>query len=168
MTDPIPEQYRALVSHFIAQATEILKEGTALVPLSFIGCTTTQQIKIVRLDTQSADSKNTSAGEIAQVARALRADFVFTLTEAYASPADKAKEAAVFMSRGGRLSEFPGRLDIVSFTLETPEGCWAAMAPVPPHKPGVPRDMDVSVRFIKVSDKAGRFFGLLPPAMSRH
>lgn len=168
MNEPLPSLYRQLVGHFIARAAELLAEGQALVPLCFVGSTTTQRLQIVNIGTQSVAAKDKAATLVARTARTLQADFVFTITEAYASPADKAQEAVDFMAKGGRLSRFPGRVDIVSFSLETPEGCWAAMAPVAPHEAGVPRDMDVAVQFVKVDSMAGRFFGLLPPTMSRH
>ena len=126
----LPIAYQEIIGPLIEQARRILEQGESLVPVAFVGSLIRKEILPVMLQTDGSEAKDASAAVIRRIAEESQADFVFVMTEAWSLPSDQAHAYAEIIEEFGSIGDSPYRLDVISFTLETPHGLWVAQAPI--------------------------------------
>ncbi|MBK1718457.1 hypothetical protein [Thiocystis violacea] len=160
--NPIPSTYLEIISPLIDQARRIMEQGESLVPFAFVGNLTREEILPVMLHTETDKDKDASAALIREIAREIEADFIFVITEAWSLPSEQAPRYAEIIAEYGSIGDSPHRVDIVSFTLETDHGIWAAQIPIGPTGHSPSGRTFTPPRFQYVSDIGGRLTSLLP------
>ena len=90
------------------------------------------------------------------------ADYVFTVIEAWALPKKYLNRVEEIYEKYGSLANFPHRLDVASFTLETRHGTWMAQCTILPKPPSKKRRTIMPPLFVWGDAAQGRFANLLP------
>jgi hypothetical protein len=158
----IPPSYRAHIDPIIAKAKGFLENGEALTPIAFVGSFTTNTVIPVMLDSTDIDSKERSASTIAAAALQANADYVFTVIEAWGMPKKYMNRVEEIYEKYGSLANFPHRLDVASFMLETRHGLWMAQCTILPKPPSKKRRTIMPPEFVFGDKAQGRFANLLP------
>jgi len=127
----IPEQYRKILQQLLADAHESLLAGKELPSTYYIGSTAAEVLQTVPVDTSSQGAKEASARQAKRMATYLDADFVVLVTEAWALPRNKVKDTKAILSKWGSVGQYPGKLDVAWFQLESRHGLFNAQAPIP-------------------------------------
>ena len=158
----IPPSYRAQIDPIVAKAKGFLENGEALAPMAFVGSFTTNTVIPVLLDSTDIDAKERSAATIAAAAKQANADYVFTVMEAWAMPKKYMNRVDEIYEKYGSLANFPHRLDVASFMLETRHGLWMAQCTILPKPPSKKRRTIMPPEFVFGDKAQGRFANLLP------
>jgi len=158
----MPEAYRAIVDRLIVAARQILERGESLVPFAFVGNLTTKETQPVMLGTGRVEQKDESAHLIRHLAHRLDADFVFVIMDAWSLPPEKIRRYQEIIERYGSIGASPYRIDVVSLTLETRHGLWAAQVPVKPKGVSKKKRTFGAPTFQHFTEAGGRFVDLLP------
>lgn len=156
----MPNAYRELIAPLIDITRNAIASGDILAPFALVGNMATREMQLVDTDPDAADPKAKLAESILEVARARRADFVFTIMDAWALDPAQAQRYEEIIARYGSIGRSPYRIDIVSFSLETQWGLWMAQAPITTGE-GESRSFP-EPRFERYPQAEGRFVGLLP------
>lgn len=160
---PLPAPFVPLVESMMATARQSLENGEQLAPLAFIGRSTTGELFPVSIDAGDVESKDLSARQIRLTAAMVKADFVFSLMEAWALPKRLLGRHQEILDRYGSIGNSPHKEDVVSFSLETRQGVWVGSAAIKPKPPSKKKRTFGQVDFIYADGVEGRFVGLLPP-----
>ena len=155
----MPNAYRELIAPLIETTRTVIASGKTLAPFALVGNMATREMELVDMDLDAADPKSELIESIRSVARVRRADFVFTIMDAWALPADQAHRYEEIFERYGSIGESPYRVDIVSFSLETQWGTWMAQVPIEEDEGGARVFPDPIFR--RYPQAEGRFVGLL-------
>lgn len=158
----IPSSYRTHIDPIVAKAKGFLENGEALTPMAFVGAFTTNTVIPIMLDSRNDDAKERSASTIAMAAQEANADYVFTVMEAWALPKKYLNRADEVYEKYGSLANFPHRLDVASFVLETRHGMWMAQCTILPKPPSKKRRTIMPPEFFFADQANGRFANLLP------
>jgi hypothetical protein len=156
----MPKAYRELIAPLIDTTRKIIALGDTLAPFALVGNTATRQMQLVDMELDAADPKSHLAESIRAVAKAERADFIFTIMDAWALAPDQADRYEEIIERYGSIGESPYRIDIVSFSLETHWGLWMAQVPIETGEDGTRSFAEPHFR--RYPEAEGRFVGLLP------
>ena len=160
---PLPAPFVPLVESMMETARQSLEKGEQLAPLAFIGRSATGELFPVSIDAGDVESKDLSARQIRLTAAMVKADFVFSLMEAWALPKRLLGRHQAILDRYGSIGNSPHKEDVVSFSLETRQGIWVGSAAIKPKPPSKKRRTFGQVDFIFADGVEGRFVGLLPP-----
>ncbi|ESQ15408.1 MAG TPA: hypothetical protein DDY14_16915 [Chromatiaceae bacterium] len=157
----IPSSYLNLINPLIEAARGFVESGDHLAPFAFIGNLSGGGTFPVILATGSTLEKDKSARAVKQLAELHQADFIFTIMEAWLLPPEHADHFNQIIKQFGSIAATPFRLDVVSLTLQTRHGLWAAQIPIEklPSKSG--RTFG-EPDFHHFSSAEGRFADLLP------
>lgn len=158
----IPESYWEMVAPLIDRARVLLEDGENLRPIAFVGSTEKGSISVVVLSTAGGDILNTSAEQVRRSAHRERADFVFTVMEAWGLPPDKAGKYQAILDKYGSIEASPYAVDLVSFALETREGSWVAQVEVKPKGISKRKKTFGEPRFRLFAESEEGFAALLP------
>ena len=160
---PLPSQFVALVESLMSTARQNLERGEQLAPLAFVGRSSTGELFPVAIETGDIESKDLSANQIRLTAAMVKADFVFSLMEAWALPKRLLARHQEILDRYGSIGNSPHKEDVVSFSLETRQGVWVGSAAIKPKPPSKKKRTFGQVDFIYGDGVEGRFVGFLPP-----
>ena len=161
LTDPIPEQYRTLVDHFIATARGIAEKGEAIQSMLFIGSLEKGQFVSVLMDADNADEKESAGEHARRVAAMLNADYSMMVGEAWAlTPRDTARSDAI-LDDYGSIGNYPGRIEIAAFMLETRYGMWGGQAALKFKGASKKKRTFGKVEFLKVDSGEGRLANII-------
>lgn len=158
----IPSGYRKIIDPLIATARDILERGEPLHPMAFVGNLGTGEIKIVPIDTGSAQAKDDAEHLLRHLAALLQADFVFNVMDSWGLPPDKMPRVHEIMARYGSIGASPYCVDVVALMLETRYGLWAAQMPVKPKGVSKKKRTFGEPKFRHFTEVRGRFAHLLP------
>ena len=158
----IPPAYLRHIEPIVAKAKGFLENGEALTPIAFVGSFTNNTVIPVMLDSSNDDTKDRSATMIAAAATQADADYVFTVIEAWALPKKYLNRVEEIYEKYGSLANFPHRLDVASFTLETRHGTWMAQCTILPKQPSKKCRTIMPPQFVFGDATQGRFANLLP------
>ena len=158
----IPPAYLRHIEPIVAKAKGFLENGEALTPVAFVGTFTNNTVIPIMLDSSSEESKNRSSTMIAAAAAQADADYVFTVIEAWALPKKYLNRVEEIYQQYGSLANFPHRLEVASFTLETRHGTWMAQCTILPKPPSKKRRTIMPPQFVLGDAAQGRFANLLP------
>ena len=158
----IPPAYLRHIEPIVAKAKGFLENGEALTPMAFVGSFTNNTVIPVMLDSSNNDTKDRSATMIAAAAAQAEADYVFTVIEAWALPKKYLSRVDEIYEKYGSLANFPHRMDVASFSLETRHGTWVAQCTILPKPPSNKRRTIMPPQFVFGDAAQGRFANLLP------
>jgi hypothetical protein len=158
----IPKSYREVIEPLIAKARGFLEAGETLSPFAFVGNFATKQILPILINTKDEESKDRAALTIQAAAAQIKADFVFTIMEAWGLPKDKLPRYREIRDRYGSLANSPYKIDTVGLTLETRYGVWVAQPLIKPKGHSKKKRTFGEVTFQYANEAEGRFAGLLP------
>ena len=158
----IPPAYLKHIEPIVAKAKGFLENGEALTPIAFVGSFSNNTVIPVMLDSSNDATKDRSATMIAAAAAQAEADYVFTVIEAWALPKKYLNRVEEIYEKYGSLANFPHRLDVASFTLETRHGTWMAQCTILPKPPSKKRRTFMPPQFVFGDAAQGRFANLLP------
>lgn len=158
----IPPSYKAHIDPIVAKAKGFLENGEALTPIAFVGSFTNNTVIPIVLDSRDEQGKERSASMIAAAAQQADADYVFTVMEAWALPKKYMTRVDEIYDKYGSLSNFPHRLDVATFMLETRHGSWMAQCTILPKPPSKKRRTIAPPEFVFGDSARGRFANLLP------
>jgi hypothetical protein len=147
-----------------------MERGESLQAMAFVGTFAEFKVVPIPINTTGDAAKDRAAQAIRRVAEVTAADFVLTITEAWALPTAQAPNHAALLRKYGSVANCPGRLDVVSFMLETVRGGWAGQAEIKPMGISKKKRTFGAVDFEPIDSINGRFGGLLPrqPAHTLH
>ncbi len=146
----------------IDRARGFLEQGETLQPFAFVGNHATRQIVAVLIDTQSEAAKDRSVDRIRAAAEQTRADFVFTIMEAWGLPKYKVDRYQEIIDRYGSIGACPYKIDTAGFMLETRYGVWGAQVALKPKGHSKKKRTFGKVELQFMDGVEGRFVGLLP------
>lgn len=106
----------------VALVKGFLEDGEALTPIAFVGSFTNNTVTPIVLDSRGEQSNDRSALTIAAAAQQSDADYVFTVMETRALPKKHMTRVDEIYDKYGSLTNFPHRLDVATFMLETRHG----------------------------------------------
>lgn len=158
----IPPAYKAHIDPIVAKAKGFLENGEALTPIAFVGSFTNKTVIPVVLDSSDEQGKDRSAAMVAAAAKQTDADYVFTVMEAWALPKKYVTRVEEIYEKYGSLANFPHRLDVATFMLETRHGTWVAQCTILPKPPSKKRRTIMPPEFVFGDGAQGRFSNLLP------
>lgn len=158
----IPPAYLSHIEPIVAKAKGFLENGEALTPVAFVGTFTNNTVIPIMLDSSSEESKNRSSTMIAAAAAQADADYVFTVIEAWALPKKYLNRVEEIYQQYGSLANFPYRMEVAGFTLETRHGTWMAQCTILPKPPSKKRRTIMPPQFVFGDAAQGRFANLLP------
>ncbi len=158
----IPPAYLRHIEPIVEKAKGFLENGEALTPIAFVGSFSDNTVIPVILDSSDDETKDRSAAMIAAAAAQAEADYVFTVIEAWALPKKYLNRVEEIYEKYGSLANFPHRLDVASFTLETRHGTWIAQCTILPKPPSKKRRTIMPPQFVWGDAAQGRFANLLP------
>jgi hypothetical protein len=158
----IPDAYLKIIEPLIATARGFLENGEKLTPMAFVGSFTAGSAIPVMLETGSDAAKDKSALGIKLAAEHTDADFIFMLMEAWSLRKDKMHLMEKIYAQYGSIGASPYAVDIVSMTLETRHGVWAAEVPIKPKGISKKRRTFSAPEFRHFIEMTGRFSHLLP------
>lgn len=158
----LPEAYLKLVMPLIDTARGFLESGESLQPFAFVGSTASGEMLPVMIDTQTADAKDHSAQLIKMAADNTKADFIFTVMEAWGLPRDKMPRYQEILDKYGSVGASPYKIDTAAFMLETRYGVWGCQAPLKPKGHSKKKRTFGPVELKFMDGVEGRFVGLLP------
>jgi len=162
MAMKIPAGYWPQINSIIATAKGFLEKGEPLTPMAFVASFTTDTVTPIMLDSRDNETKERSAAMIAAAAADIDADYVFTVMEAWALPKKYLNRVEEIYDKYGSLANFPHRLDVVNFMLETRHGLWSSQCTIKPMPPSKKRRTIMPPEFMFVDGAEGRFANLLP------
>ena len=160
---PLPAPFVPLVEAMISTARQNLEKGEWLSPLSLVGRSSTCELFPVAIESGDVESKELSARQIRLTAAMLKADFVFSIMEAWALPKRLLARHQEILDRYGSIGNSPHKEDVVTFSLETRQGVWVGSAAIKPKPPSKKKRTFGQVEFIFADGVEGRFVGFLPP-----
>lgn len=158
----IPPAYRPYVDPIVAKAKGFLENGEKLTPIAFVGSFTNEQVIPIQLDSRTDEGKDRSAEIIAATAQSINADFVFSVMEAWGLPKKYMNRVDEIYDKYGSIANFPHRLDVATFMLETRHGMWLAQCTILPKPPSKKRRTFMPPEFVFGNEMQGRFANLLP------
>jgi hypothetical protein len=159
---PIPARFAPLVDSMMNTARGILERGEKLAPLAFVGRSATGELFPVSIDTDGPENKELSANQIRLTADMVKADFIFSVMEAWALPKRLLTRHQEILDRYGSIGASPHKEDVVTFSLESRDGVWVGSAAIKPKPPSKKKRTFGQVDFIFADGVEGRFVGLLP------
>lgn len=157
----VPEQYRGILQQLLADAHESLLEGKRLPSTYYIGSCAAEVLQAVPVDTSSQSGKEASVMHAKRMATYLDADFVVLVTEAWALPRNKADDAEAILSKWGSVGQYPGKLDVAWFQLETRHGLFTAQAKILPVPPSKKRRKLGTIEWMRADEAQGTMAGVL-------
>ena len=157
----MPRDYRELITPLIQTTRKIIASGDTLAPFALVGNIAARHMQLVDMEPDAVDPKAGFAEAIREVAQARRADFVFTIMDAWTLDPAQAHRHEEIIARYGSIGASPYRIDIISFSLETHWGIWMAQAPIETGEGGARTFPDPDFQLCPQIE--GRFVGLLPP-----
>jgi len=116
----------------------------------------------VLIDTQTPDSKDHSAQVIKIAADQTKADFIFTVMEAWGLPPDKMPRYEEILDKYGSVGNSPYKVDAAAFVVETRYGVWGTQVPLKPKGYSKKKRTFGPVELQFMDGVEGRFVGLLP------
>ena len=158
----IPPAYRPYVDPIVAKAKSFLESGEKLLPIAFVGSFSSEQVIPIQLDSRTDEGKDRSAATIAATAQSINADFVFSVMEAWGLPKKYMNRIDEIYDKYGSIANFPHRLDVATFMLETRHGMWLAQCTILPKPPSKKRRTIMPPEFVFGNEMEGRFANLLP------
>lgn len=163
----LPPVYLELITPLLHSARKIMEGGEELHPVAFIGNLTTRRIMPVMFQTSSEEAKDRSSEAIRRAAGIVEADFIALFMESWGLPPEMVDRYEAIIARYGSIGASPYRLDIVTFSIETPHGLWMAQSPITPlgKKGGKGKSKGRTFKdpeFQLFTDAEGRFARLLP------
>lgn len=158
----LPEAYLKLVLPLIDKAREFVEAGEILQPFAFVGNTASGEMLPVLIDTQTPDSKDHSAQLIKIAANQTKADFIFTVMEAWGLPPDKMPRYEEILDKYGSVGNSPYKVDTAAFVLETRYGVWGAQVLLKPKGYSKKKRTFGPIELQFMDGVEGRFVGLLP------
>jgi hypothetical protein len=164
----LPQAYLDVVMPLVDNARGFLENGESLQPFAFVGNHATGQIIPILIDTETDLSKDRSAQLIKTAAEQTRADFVFTVMEAWGLPRDKMPRYQEILDKYGSIGASPYRIDTASFAIETLHGIWIAQVPIKPKGYSKKKRTFGPVTFVYGDGVEGRFTGLLGGRTDAH
>jgi hypothetical protein len=160
----LPQAYLDIVLPLIDSARGFLENGESLQPFAFVGNHATKQMVPIHIDTDTAAGKDRSVQRIKAAAEQARADFVFTIMEAWGLPRDKLPRYREILDKYGSVGNSPYRIDTASFVLETRYGVWGVQVALKPKGHSKKKRTFGQVELEFMDGVEGRFAGLLPDA----
>jgi len=158
----IPQAYLRHIEPIVAKAKGFLENGEALTPIAFVGSFANNTVIPIMLDGSDNETKDRSATMIAAAATQADADYVFTVIEAWALPKKYLSRVDKINEKYGSLENFPQRLEVASFTLETRHGTWIAQCTILLKPPSKKRRTIMPPQFVFGDAAQGHFANLLP------
>ena len=159
----LPAPFVPLVEAMMSTARQNLEKGEWLAPLSLVGRSSTGELFPVAIESGDVESKDLSAKQIRLTAAMVKADFVFSVMEAWALPKRLLLRHQEILDRYGSIGNSPHKEDVVAFSLETRQGVWVGSATIKPKPPSKKKRTFGQVEFIFADGVEGRFVGFLPP-----
>lgn len=157
----LPDTYRKLITPLIDIAREFLEEGRELEPMAFI-CSFTQNVLVpIPIFNYSESTKDISALAIKKAASAIKAEFVFTIMEAWVLSASSVADADKIIAQYGSVGASPYAEDVTAFAIETRYGSWVAQVPII-KKEGNPDARTIGEPTFYYAKAEGRFAHFLP------
>lgn len=158
----LPQAYLDIILPLIDSARGFLENGETLEPFAFVGNQATKQVIPILIDTQTGASKDRSVELIKAAAEQTRADFVFTVMEAWGLPKDKMTRYQEILDKYGSVGASPYRIDTAAFMLETRYGVWGCQVTLKPKGHSKKKRTFGKVELQFMDGLEGRFVGLLP------
>lgn len=158
----IPEQYQSFVVDAVLWARQQLETGEKLKAVFYIGNSEKQTVIRSFVDTSTEESRVKSANAARTIAAIEQADFVLNISEVWALPTKDMLRYQEILEKHGSLAAYKGRVDSVSFQLETYEGIFGAIEPIKPKPPSKKRRTFAEPRFFKADGAEGRLANILP------
>jgi hypothetical protein len=159
--DLVPSGYRPLLRKLLLEAEATLRGGARIPSVYFLGNTLSGAVESVPILTGSIQEKERSAESARYVADFVHADFVVTLSEAWALPPSKLARAQEILNKYGSISAYPGKQDIAWLNLETLTGGFSASAPILPVPPSKKRRRLGPVTWVRTDSAEGVLSGVL-------
>jgi len=158
----LPSACLDIVLPLIDSARGFLENGETLEPFAFVGNQATKQVIPILIDTATASSKDRAVQLIRAAAEAARADFVFTVMEAWGLPRDKMPRYQEILDKYGSVGASPYKVDTAAFMLETRYGVWGCQVTLKPKGHSKKKRTFGPVELKFMDGVEGRFVGLLP------
>jgi hypothetical protein len=158
----LPEPYPSIANGFIEQTRNILEIGESITAHVILLNSTTKKVSFVELNTESKAAKRASSAMVKKVAANMLADCSITITEAWGVSIGDTTPPDEIYKKYGSLSNYPGRVDIVTFSMEIPSGVWFGTSEI------LEKDTKKKTRTFKslviknMPDMDGNFVGFLP------
>ena len=158
----LPQSYLDIVLPLIDSARGFLENGETLEPFAFVGNQATKQVIPILIDTATESSKDRAVQLIRAAAEAARADFVFTVMEAWGLPKDKMPRYQEILDKYGSVGASPYKVDTAAFMLETRYGVWGCQVTLQLKGHSKKKRTFGPVELKFMDGVEGRFVGLLP------
>lgn len=147
-----PDRIQNIVKGFLPAVRENLKQHPMLAPVVMLFCGSNWEV--VALDFKDEMTKERQAQELKGLCRKMDIDCVLMITECYTLSQEDAKEFMENPAKFGSVSNHPRKIEAVSFTIETNEGCYSGLSPIENREI---RDPEI----IELEKLGGRFSDLL-------
>lgn len=158
---PIPAHLTAFIESCINAARENLAKYGHITPVAFIG--RNDKVLPFILPMKLARSNEEAAAFIRQFATNSRADYVFTIMEAWACESKDEQHYQETIKRYGSIANSPDGIECVIFQLETYTGIWSAVAEQKPLDDSPTRKTFGKVDMCQQVQLEGNLTQLLPP-----
>lgn len=162
--DELPDKYKDLVEQIFEGAKQNLEDEKVdqLVPIAFLVNMKKQEIRPVILNFIDNAHKDLSVINTREIALETETDVVIVVTEAWSLAQDinEKIDYKELLKKYGDVEHCPGSNEVVTFSIETPEGTWSGSAPI--------ENMDNNVRklgeltIFKPTFNSGKLTGFLP------
>lgn len=162
MSGAIPESYWSIIEPMINTARGFLEKGEKLAPIAFVGSFISDVCIPILLRAGSDELKDKSAIAIKKAADGIKADYIFTVMEAWSLRKDKLAQMDAIRDKYGSIGASPYALDVVSLALETRHGVWMAEVPIKPKGISKKKRTFDKPEFRHFNEYSGRFVNLLP------
>ena len=128
VNDPIPAAYRDMVEGFVTKARAFAESGDGLDSVMFVGNLATGEHIVVQIDADDPDSKAAAGRHARVIALTVDADYSLVVGEAWSLSEGDLARVEVILEEYGALSNYPRRIEVVFFVLETRYGTWGGQA----------------------------------------
>lgn len=142
-----------------------MEKGNSLASMVFVGSSKREQIVPVKISLIDDASRTTATAHVRKVCEATEADFVLMVCEAWSLLPQYLSRYEEILERYGSLSACPAswRAEVVSITMETRFGTWAAQPRIVPKGASKKRRTFGEPVFVFSEYTEGRLSNMLPP-----
>jgi hypothetical protein len=153
----IPEECQRSIDAIVSTARGFLSEGNELQAMAFLG----KFGKGFFPAPMNMSNKDAAARFVTALCKAVEADYVIMISEAWSMSADCTHEELQRLAKTQEsISNHPDRIEVVMIKLETHYGLWLCQSQIK-LLGGKKRGFD-DVQFIKADKVEGRFASFLP------
>ncbi len=149
--------HQQIIDSIISRTRDLLSQGEQIATLAFIG-KEGSIIKVIYMKMENATTKNQSTEIVKVWAATFDADFIITLSEAWAVTGKLKDEEIKKICEEGCASH-PARMSVIFLTLETYQGYWCGQSVI--HELDGKREID-EIKMDSIEKAEGRLTSLLP------